>query len=560
MASFKVSAVVPAIAGTLLLAALSEPTSAQSCPIVTDPTPLNANAAEDCDFDDFAQLATDGEGNWIAIWTWSYRGGCSDVLCTPEIMLARSTDNAVTWSTPALLDSSAALPYSPDNWMPQIVTDKAGTWLAVWSSTDDLGGTIDNDMDILLARSTDDGATWSPPAALNTYAHYDEVGDDHLDRFNDTSPQLAIDSTGDWVAVWASKIDLGGTIGDDFDILFSRSTDGGITWDVPAALNTNAASDSRRDSDPQLATNATGGWVVIWESSDDLGGTIGRDLDILFSRSTDNAVTWSPPAPLNTNAAFDSGSDRHAQFATDRAGHWVVAWFSTDDLGGTIGDDYDVLFSRSADDGLTWTAPAPLNNNAPFDDRWDRHPDLATDGTGNWVAAWIVRDPAEGPYYDDEDIFFSFSMDNGHTWSDPVALNTNAVDDLGDDWFPQVATDHHGNWIVVWSSNDGLGGAACCDDYDILVTHFSRLTDCNGNGVPDECDMRDGTSADCNENGIPDECDILGGGNHDCNGNNSPDVCDIASGISRDRLFNGPDGIPDECQRWDDPLPEPETH
>ena len=31
--------------------------------------------------------------------------------------------------------------------------------------------------------------------------------------------------------------------------------------------------------------------------------------------------------------------------------------------------------------------------------------------------------------------------------------------------------------------------------------------DCNANGVPDECDIADGTSPDFNGNGIPDECE-----------------------------------------------------
>jgi hypothetical protein len=38
--------------------------------------------------------------------------------------------------------------------------------------------------------------------------------------------------------------------------------------------------------------------------------------------------------------------------------------------------------------------------------------------------------------------------------------------------------------------------------------------DCNDNGVPDECDIVDGTSADANENGVPDECECLGGCEH----------------------------------------------
>jgi hypothetical protein len=69
--------------------------------------------------------------------------------------------------------------------------------------------------------------------------------------------------------------------------------------------------------------------------------------------------------------------------------------------------------------------------------------------------------------------------------------------------------------------------------------------DCNGNGIPDECDIANGTSLDCNRNGIPDECDIANGTSLDCNGNGIPDECDIAAGTSHD--VNG-DGVPDECQ------------
>ena len=33
------------------------------------------------------------------------------------------------------------------------------------------------------------------------------------------------------------------------------------------------------------------------------------------------------------------------------------------------------------------------------------------------------------------------------------------------------------------------------------------IGDCNSNGVPDACDIADGTSVDANGNGVPDECE-----------------------------------------------------
>jgi hypothetical protein len=63
--------------------------------------------------------------------------------------------------------------------------------------------------------------------------------------------------------------------------------------------------------------------------------------------------------------------------------------------------------------------------------------------------------------------------------------------------------------------------------------------DCNGNGVPDDLDIAGGTSGDCTANGVPDECEP------DCNSNTIADSCDIAGGTSPDCQ---PDGVPDECQ------------
>ena len=115
-----------------------------------------------------------------------------------------------------------------------------------------------------------------------------------------------------------------------------------------------------------MATDGAGNWVTVWWSTENLGGTIGTDADILVSRSTDNGATWTAPAALNTNAASDSGSDVDPEVTTDGAGNWVAVWHSTENLGG-IGTDHDILVARSTDNGQTWTAPAALNTNAASD-------------------------------------------------------------------------------------------------------------------------------------------------------------------------------------------------
>ena len=68
----------------------------------------------------------------------------------------------------------------------------------------------------------------------------------------------------------------------------------------------------------------------------------------------------------------------------------------------------------------------------------------------------------------------------------------------------------------------------------------SGATDCNVDGIPDDC--QSGTLEDCNANGIPDVCELLDGSVEDCDRNGRPDSCDFAEGGDSDD-----DGILDAC-------------
>jgi hypothetical protein len=295
----------------------------------TDPVPLNTNADSDLFGDRHPQLATDGAGTWIAVWV----NAASDL----DIYLARSTDNGQTWTDPEFLTDPDIVGF---NQYPQVTTDGAGNWIVVWVSRDTLGDTIGIDDDILVARSTDNGETWTDPAALNTTAFTDTQA--HTDRF----PQVTTDRAGRWIAVWNSPNTLGGTIGIDEDILTASSTDNGETWTDPVPLDHNAYTDGTADSVAQLTTNGTGHWVAAWTSRYNNGGPTGIDSDILVTTSTDNGQTWSDAVYLNNNAYDDSGHDGGVEITTGGPGPWIAVWVSGEDVGGTIGTDGDILIAR----------------------------------------------------------------------------------------------------------------------------------------------------------------------------------------------------------------------
>ena len=75
-------------------------------------------------------------------------------------------------------------------------------------------------------------------------------------------------------------------------------------------------------------------------------------------------------------------------------------------------------------------------------------------------------------------------------------------------------------------------------DAPILLAR-SGSADCNGNGVPDGCDIASGTTQDCDLDGLPNVCEA------DCNQNGESDDCEIGGGQAQDCNH---DGVPDECQ------------
>jgi Neuraminidase (sialidase) len=434
--------------------------------VIGDPVVLNTNAASDSESDWSPQVTTDGAGNWVAVW-WSTEDLGGTAGTDEDIFVARSTDNGQTWSAPATLNTNAASDSKDDfnsgwDYNPQVTTDGAGHWVTVWQSTEKLGGAVGTDWDIFVSRSTDNGQTWSTLTTLNTNA----ASDLGADRY----PQVTTDGAGNWIAVWRSEEPLsvpGGTAGWDWDIFVARSTDNGESWSAPAVLNTNAASDLGADYEPQVTTDGAGNWVAVWHSHDDLGGTVGPDADIFVARSTDNGQSWSAPATLNTNAAsdsttFDSGGDFRPQVTTDGTGNWVAVW----DSGGYTGTEADIFVARSTDNGQTWSAPAMLNAASASGTDWN--PQVTTDGAGNWVAVWDSGERSGT----DGDIFVARSTDNGQTWSAPAALNTIAASGSGDDYYPQVATDGAGNWVTVWDSDESLGSTIGTDADIFSATWF----------------------------------------------------------------------------------------
>lgn len=400
-----------------------------------------------------------------------------------DIIVSRSSDDGATWSDPALLDPLGADPLeTEDDFRPTVHTDGAGHWVAVWYSYDSRGNTLGDDADIFVSRSVDHGATWTPSTPLNSDAATDHLNYTHC---FDNTPDLAFGGDGYWVAAFYTER-TNDADEDDPDVYISRSSDHGATWSEMELLHANLAVDSGEDTTVCVAADDSGNWVVTFKSTNLIGTNGIGDEDVHVSRSTDNGMTWTAPTTLNTDAGTDGLRDAYSgglDLLTE-GDLWVVTWVR--ELPPLI--DYDLMIARSTDAGMTWTAPENLNPYYDVDGGYkDLYPRLGTDADNGWVVVWDAYNASPLPWGSDHDVIFMRSDNGAVTWSEPAVVNDHAYLDVSDrDQKPTVAGTPHGRWVSVWFSTHNLGGTIGTER-DILYATSCVPTrdgdhDCDGDG------------------------------------------------------------------------------
>jgi hypothetical protein len=226
---------------------------------------------------------------WLAASSPPPLGGLGP---TPNpIMSAWSDDGGRTFSTPVQVSDpgrdrvvAPALALGPDHAVHVLYYDlkddardyqglEGPTWEGTWS--------------LVLASSTDGGATFGPGAMVDEAV----VPTDRVMLIY-TMPPAALAVDGD--RLYASWSDARNG---DWDVLLRRSSDGGRTWEGPRRLNDDRVGNLRHQYLPHLSV-APGGRLdaVFYDRRDDPRNVMN---DVFLTSSSDRGQTFTPNLRLN---------------------------------------------------------------------------------------------------------------------------------------------------------------------------------------------------------------------------------------------------------------------
>ena len=312
-----------------------------------------------------------------------------------QIIFAKSTDGGATFSIPANLSNATG-----DSSYPKIATSGNNIYIT-WSYT-----TTNKDYDVLFAKSNDRGSTFSVPVNISN-----NLGDSGL-------PQMSVSGNNVYVT-WENN-GLG-----NFEVFVAKSNDNGNTFGIPVNISNDAAPSGA----PQIVSSGKNVYVSWMDKTS-------GNYDIFVAKSTDGGSTFSAPVNVS-NTTKDSGY----QQITMSGNNVYVVWTET-----ILNKNYDIFFAKSTDGGVTFSTPVNVSNNVG-PSGWA----LVT-APNNIYVTW--EDSTPGNY----DIFVAKSTDGGSTFDTPVNVSNTPQDSA----FKQMVATNDSVYLV-W--HDGA-----LNQHEILFT------------------------------------------------------------------------------------------
>jgi hypothetical protein len=272
--------------------------------------------------------------------------------------------------------------------------------------------------------------------------------------FESGRPAVVVHQDGSFTTAWETY----GEDGSGYGVFAQRYNANGTSSVVtpnPIQVNTQGLGEQ---SGPDLAGDATGRVLVVWQSSSPTS-----DAFDIYGQWYD-ANVGAVGGEFRINTTTTAGDQRAPAVAMDSSGRAIVAWQSE----GQDGDDWGVYYTR-IDFGDT-TPDAEIRVNDAILGAQQR-PTVAASADGKFVIAWEAIDPAGGSDAS-LDIYAKAYQPNGTQLGGEFKVNTV---DLRDQITPEVTVASDGSFVVVWVGT-GIPGSGS----DIFAQRFDSLTGAQG--------------------------------------------------------------------------------
>ncbi|MGV3551806.1 Ig-like domain-containing protein [Rhizobium sp.] len=288
-----------------------------------------------------------------------------------------------------------------------------GGWVVSWESLDRDG----DGSGIHQQAYDDDGSPLDNPNQVNTHWQSEQG-----------RQQVTALADGGWVVTWSSS----GQDGDQGGIYQQAFDSDGSAVGEEIQVNTTTAGNQK---DQQVTMLVDGGWLVVWQSSNDATG----DFDIHQRAFNADGTPRSVETQVNTGTY----GERYFQQVTTLAdGGWVVTWIDY----GQDGGDGDVYQQAYDADGARRGVETRVNTSTVG---LQFQADMTALADGGWVVTWTSAHP-------DDDIYQQAYNSDGTARGIETRVNTETY---GAQTKPQVTALADGGWVVTWESNrwDGAG-------------------------------------------------------------------------------------------------------
>jgi len=301
-----------------------------------------------------------------------------------------------------------------------------GVWLA-----SSLGISPDS-FQMLVSRSTD-GINWSLPVAAIQAARAS------LDK--------------EWIACdnWPSSPNRGHCYLSYLNvssglIVTQATTDGGLTWSVPAQTSIQPPRGVEANG-AQPLPRPDGSLVIVYATSGDQEPSFADE--VLAARSTDGGASFAPSVRVSSLSFTPTAGLRSPPLPSADVGADGTLFVAWEDCRFDPSCARDRIVLSTSPDGLTWTAPSPVGPPTPSGDQFV--PGLAVDpttsGPGQRIGVAYYSLPsacATGSGCAGVDVWLTTSANAGASWTRPQRLNAQT---MRLDWLAQAEGRFLGDYI-----------------------------------------------------------------------------------------------------------------